>query len=62
MDSPCIKQTVCKVLKIFQCGKYLVAYVLNPFTTHRSAYIHGEAYIANSMDPDQTEEQSDQDS
>ena len=32
MDSPCIKQTVCKVLKIFQCGKYLVAYVLNrPF-------------------------------
>ena len=29
MDSPCIKQTVCKVLKIFQCGKYLVAYVLN---------------------------------
>ena len=30
MDSPCIKQTVCKVLKIFQCGKYLVAYVLKP--------------------------------
>ena len=29
MDSPCIKQTVCKVLKIFQHGKYLVAYVLN---------------------------------
>ena len=28
MDSPCIKQTVCKVLKIFQYGKYLVAYVL----------------------------------
>ena len=28
MDSPCIKQTVCKVLNIFQCGKYLVAYVL----------------------------------
>ena len=28
MDSPCIKQTVCKVLKIFQCGKYLEAYVL----------------------------------
>ena len=27
MDSPCIKQTVCKVLKIFQYGKYLVAYV-----------------------------------
>ena len=31
MDSPCIKQTVCKVFKIFQCGKYLIAYVLNPF-------------------------------
>ena len=29
MDSPCIKQTVCKVLNIFQHGKYLVAYVLN---------------------------------
>ena len=28
MDSPCIKQTLCKVLKIFQYGKYLVAYVL----------------------------------
>ena len=28
MYSPCIKQTVCKVLKIFQHGKYLVAYVL----------------------------------
>ena len=28
MDSPCIKQTVSKVLKIFQHGKYLVAYVL----------------------------------
>ena len=27
MDSPCIKQTVCKVLKIFQYAKYLVAYV-----------------------------------
>ena len=32
MDSPCIKQTVCKVLKIFQCGKYLVAYVLKHMT------------------------------
>ena len=29
MDSLCIKQTVCKVLNIFQYGKYLVAYVLN---------------------------------
>ena len=28
VDSPCIKQTVCKVLKIFHHGKYLVAYVL----------------------------------
>ena len=28
MDSPCIKQTVCKVLKIFQYGKHLVANVL----------------------------------
>ena len=28
MDSPCIKQTVCKVLKIFQHGNYLVAHVL----------------------------------
>ena len=27
MDSPCIKLTVYKVLKIFQHGKYLVAYV-----------------------------------
>ena len=32
MDSPYIKQTVCKVLKIFQYGKYLVAYVLNHFS------------------------------
>ena len=31
MDSPCIKPTVCKVLKIFQHGKYLVAYVLKRF-------------------------------
>ena len=29
MDSPCIKQNVCKVLNIFQHGKYLVVYVLN---------------------------------
>ena len=28
MDNPYIKQTVCKVLNIFQYGKYLVAYVL----------------------------------
>ena len=29
MDSPCIKQAVCKVFRKFQHGKYLVAYVLN---------------------------------
>ena len=31
IDRPCMIQTVCKVhvLKRFQCGKYLVAYVLN---------------------------------
>ena len=29
IDSPCIKQTVCKILNLFQCGKYLVACVLN---------------------------------
>ena len=29
MDSPYIKRAVCKVLNIFQHGKYLVAYVLN---------------------------------
>ena len=34
MDSPCIKQTVCKVLKIFQYGKYLVAYVLKTDARH----------------------------
>ena len=34
MDSPCIKQTVCKVFKIFQCGKYLVAYVLKNFVSN----------------------------
>ena len=36
MDSPCIKQTVCKVLKIFQYGKYLVAYVLNMQKSHQN--------------------------
>ena len=29
LDSPCIKQTLCNVLKKKQCGKYLVAYALN---------------------------------
>ena len=36
MDSPCIKQTVCKVLNIFQHGKYLVEYVLKADTTPHS--------------------------
>ena len=36
MDRPCIKQTVCKVLNIFQHGKYLVAYVLKA-ASHKSA-------------------------
>ena len=35
MDSPCIKQSVCKVLEIFQYGKYLVAYVLNETTIRK---------------------------
>ena len=30
MDSSCLKQTVSKVLNIFQRVKYLVAYVLIP--------------------------------
>ena len=38
MDSPCIKQTVCKVLKIFQYGKYLVAYVLKGVETSHQNY------------------------
>ena len=40
MDSPCIKQTVCKVLKIFQYGKYLVAYVLNFMRKIRRQHEH----------------------
>ena len=40
MDSPCIKQTVCKVLKKFQHGKYLVAYVL-------------KSYLFDSTDPEE---------
>ena len=39
MDSPCIKQTVCKVLKIFQYGKYLVAYVLKTEIMHHNLVI-----------------------
>ena len=43
MDSPCIKQTVCKVLKIFQYGKYLVAYVLKQTNYIRLRDIWSEA-------------------
>ena len=32
MDSPSLKQTDCKVMNIFQNGKYLVAYVLDIHT------------------------------
>ena len=39
MDSPCIKQTVCEVLKIFQYGKYLVAYVLKLPTEHHLDFL-----------------------
>ena len=35
-----IKQTVCKVLKIFQHGKYLAAYVLKR-TCHQTNYSEG---------------------
>ena len=34
-----MKQTVCKVLKIFQYGKYLVAYVLNSKKFNLCMYI-----------------------
>ena len=40
MDSPCIKQTVCKLLKIFQYGKYLVAYVLKNSQQHQQIQQH----------------------
>ena len=39
MDSPCIKQTVCKVLKIFQHGKYLVAYMYALNGQHYDVFI-----------------------
>ena len=46
MDSPCIKQTVCKVLKIFQHGKYLVAYVLNLTNGNHTVFgLCGEGWI-----------------
>ena len=64
MDSPCIKQTVCKVFKIFQCGKYLVAYVLkvdilflacdSVNTFHASGdFCRLLITFANSLEPDQ---------
>ena len=40
MDSPCIKQNVCKVLKIFQLGKYLVAYVLKGNRVYNALYVY----------------------
>ena len=46
MDSPCIKQTVCKVLKIFQYGKYLVAYVLKDDKMH---LLHGTISSINTQ-------------
>ena len=45
MDSPCIKQTVCKVLNIFQNGKYLVAYVLNVCQNHTNGYYRSNATV-----------------
>ena len=62
MDSPCIKQTVCKVLKIFQYGKYLVAYVLKSEWSwgHRLKFHKNVFFIlkidfalASSADPDE---------
>ena len=45
MDSPRIKQTVCKVLKIFQYGKYLVAYVLNGLFPTYVIFIQNEVEL-----------------
>ena len=54
MDSPCIKQTVSKVLKIFQYGKYLVAYVLKFYLLRKTCakqviyvciYIYSHLYM-----------------
>ena len=42
MDSQCIKETVCNVLKIFQHGKYLVAYVLK-----RSSILERDVIVEN---------------
>ena len=42
-----MKQTVCKVSKIFQCGKYLVAYVLKEAAIslrHLGKSIEGNLY------------------
>ena len=45
MDSPCIKHTVCNVLKIFQHGKYLVAYVLK--SIFRFSYLCDSTLMLN---------------
>ena len=49
MDSPCIKQTVCKVLKIFQYGKYLVAYVLNGDQTNGTSQQYSDNSVLINM-------------
>ena len=51
MDSPCIKQTVCKVLNIFQCGKYLVAYVLKAIIVHLAKIDYINKKAASSVEP-----------
>ena len=48
MDSPCIKQTVCKVFKIFQCGKYLVAYVKSVWNKEHMGVICNITSLSNS--------------
>ena len=58
MDSTCIEQTVCKVLNIFQHGKYLVAYVLKAHITksrmHLSCAGISEAFSTIYVDSSQT--------
>ena len=49
MDSPCIKQTVCKVLKIFQYGKYLVAYVLKYHNAEQQRLMRAFDSLDNSL-------------
>ena len=45
MDIPCIKQTVCKVLNIFQHGKYIVAYVLKLAPDLKKNTVYLSSYI-----------------